>query len=101
MWIWQLKCHFSKFVWIRGLKAKTADKATDKLIKWLNNNGYISILACNNGGEFKGKVIEICKKRGIKIIYGQAYYPQSQGSIKVANQIFKKRLRAARADTGI
>jgi hypothetical protein len=96
-----LKCHFSKFVWIRGLKAKTADEAADELVKWLNDNGYISILACDNGGEFKGKVIEICKKRGIKIIRGRAYHPQSQGSIEVANRIFKKRLRAARADTGI
>jgi hypothetical protein len=96
-----LKCHFSKFVWIRGLKAKTADEAADELIKWLNDNGYISILACDNGGEFKGKVIEVCKKRGIKIIRGRAYHPQSQGSIEVANRVFKKRLRAARADTGI
>jgi hypothetical protein len=96
-----LKCHFSKFVWIRGLKAKTADEAADELIKWLNDNGYISILACDNGGEFKGKVIEVCQKRGIKIIRGRAYHPQSQGSIEVANRIFKKRLRAARADTGI
>jgi hypothetical protein len=96
-----LKCHFSKFVWIRGLKAKTADKAADELIKWLNNNRYISILACNNRGEFKGKVIEVCQKRGIKIIRGRAYYPQSQGSIEVANRIFKKRLRAVRADTSI
>jgi hypothetical protein len=96
-----LKCHFSKFVWIRGLKAKTADEAADELIKWLNDNGYISILACNNGGEFKGKVIEVCQKRGIKIIRRRAYHPQSQGSIEVANRIFKKRLRAVRADTGI
>ncbi|KAH8784173.1 hypothetical protein F5882DRAFT_462523 [Hyaloscypha sp. PMI_1271] len=81
-WIWQLKCHFSKFVWIRGLKAKTADEAANELSKWLNENGYISILACDNGGEFKGEVIEVC-------------------SIEVANRIFKKRLRAARADTGI
>jgi hypothetical protein len=70
-----LKCHFSKFVWIRGLKTKTADEAADEFIKWLNNNGYIAILACNNGGEFKGKVIEVYKKRGIKIIYRRAYYP--------------------------
>jgi hypothetical protein len=96
-----LKCHFSKFVWIRGLKAKTIDEAADELVKWLNDNGYISILACDNGGEFKGEVIEVCKKRGIKIIRGRAYHPQSQGSIEVANRVFKKRLRAARADTGI
>jgi ribulose bisphosphate carboxylase small subunit len=101
MWIWQLKCHFSKFVWIRRLKAKTANEAADELIKWLNDNGYISILACDNRGEFKGKVIEVCKQRGIKIIRGRAYHPQSQGSIKIANCIFKRRLRAVRADTGI
>jgi len=46
------------------------DEAADELIKWLNDNGYISILACDNGGEFKGKVIEVCQKRGIKIIRG-------------------------------
>jgi hypothetical protein len=51
------------------------DEATDKLIKWLNNNGYISILAYDNRGEFKGKVIKVYKKRGIKIIRGRAYYP--------------------------
>jgi IS30 family transposase len=96
-----LKCHFSKFVWIRRLKAKTADEATDELIKWLNDNGCIAILACNNGGEFKGKVIEVCKKRGIKIVWGRAYYPQSQGSIEIANRVFKRRLRAIRIDTGI
>jgi hypothetical protein len=96
-----LKCHFSKFVWIRGLKAKTADEAADELIRWLNDNGHIPILACDNGGEFKGRVNEVCKKRGIKVIRGRAHYPQSQGSIEVANRIFKKRLRAARADTGI
>ena len=77
------------------------DEATKELTKQLNNNGYITILACDNRGEFKGKVIEICKKRGIKIIYRRAYYPQSQGSIKVANRIFKKRLQAIQADTGI
>jgi hypothetical protein len=51
------------------------DEAADELIKWLNDNGYISILACDNRGEFKGKVIEVCQKRGIKIIRGRAYYP--------------------------
>jgi hypothetical protein len=94
-WIWQLKCHFSKFVWIRGLKAKSADKAADELIKWLNDNKYIVILACDNEGEFKERVNEVCKKREIKVVRGQARHPQSQGSIEVANRIFKKRLRAA------
>jgi len=78
-----MKCHFSKFVWIRGIKAKTAKEAAEELIRWLNDNGIIAILACDNGGEFKGEVIEVCTKRGIKLVRGRAYHPQSQGSIEV------------------
>jgi hypothetical protein len=96
-----LKCHFSKFVWIRGLKAKSADEAADELIKWLNDNGYISILACDIEGEFEGKVIEVCKQRGIKIIRGRPYHTQSQGSIEIANRTFERWLQAIRADTSI
>lgn len=44
---------------------------------------------------------EVCKRRAIKIIRGRAYHPQSQGSIEIANRIFKRRLQAARSDTGI
>jgi len=36
--------------------------------------GYL-ILACDNRGEFKGKVIEVCPAKRIKIIRGRAYYP--------------------------
>jgi hypothetical protein len=32
----------------------------------------IAILACDNGGEFKGKVIEVYIRRGIKIVRGRA-----------------------------
>jgi hypothetical protein len=96
-----LKCHFSEFVWIRGLKAKSADEAADELIKWLNDNGYISSLACDNEGEFKGKIIEVCKQRGIKIVPGRLCYPESQSSIEIANRTFKRWLQAIRADTGI
>jgi hypothetical protein len=46
-------------------------------------------------------VVKVCQKRGIKIVRGRAYHPQSQGSIEIANRIFKRRLRAARANTGI
>jgi hypothetical protein len=35
----------------------------------------IAILACDNGGEFKGKVIEVCTRRGIKIVQGRARHP--------------------------
>lgn len=46
-------------------------------------------------------VAEVYKRRAIKIIRGRAYHPQSQGSIEIANRIFKRRLQAARSDTSI
>jgi hypothetical protein len=32
----------------------------------------IAILVCNNGGEFKGKVIKVYIRRRIKIVRGRA-----------------------------
>ena len=38
-WIFQLKCHFSKMVWIKALKGKTAEAVLYKLNRWLDDNG--------------------------------------------------------------
>ena len=55
----------------------------------------------DNGGEFKGSVLELCKTRNIQPITGRAYYPQTQGSIEQANKTFKNRLRALQMELGI
>jgi hypothetical protein len=34
------------------------------------------------------------------MVRGRAYHPQTQGSVEVANKIFKSRLRAAQRDLG-
>jgi len=83
------------------MKAKTSDEAAHFLEIWMDENGFLRVLACDNGTEFKGAVKALCKSRGTKVVNGRAYHPQSQGSIEVANKIFKARLRAAQKDTGI
>lgn len=55
----------------------------------------------DNGGEFKGSVLNLCRSRNIQPIHGRAYHPQSQGSIKQANKTFKDRLRALQMELGI
>ena len=55
----------------------------------------------DNGGEFKGAVLLLCKDRNINTITGRAYYPQSQGSIEQANKTFKSKLRAIQIETRI
>src|SRR5436190_4685173 len=47
-----------------------------------------------------GAIKLLCAKLNIRIIRGRPYHPQSQGSIEVANRIFKKRLRAAQLGYG-
>ena len=54
----------------------------------------------DNGGEFKGAVLLLCRDRNINTITGRAYHPQSQGSIEQANKTFKSKLRAIQMETG-
>jgi transposase InsO family protein len=96
-WVWQLKCHFSKYVWIKALKAKTAEETAEKLRLWCNDNGHPPTLHCDNGTEFKGAMLEYCKEHNINVINGRPYHPESQGSIEVANKTFKARLRAVQS----
>jgi hypothetical protein len=56
--------------------------------------------SCDNGTEFKGKLLELTKKHGINVINGSPYHPQSQGSVEVANKTFKKRLQALQLEIG-
>jgi len=83
------------------MKAKGSKEAATLLTTWMDENGFPRLLACDNGTKFKGAMKLLCDARGTRIVNGRAYHPQSQGSIKVANKIFKARLRAAQKDTGI
>jgi hypothetical protein len=76
------------------MKAKGSEEAAILLTTWMDENGFPRLLACDNGTEFKGVVKLLCEARGTRIVNGRAYYLQSQGFIKVANKIFKARLRA-------
>ena len=83
------------------MKAKGSKEAAILLANWMDENGFPRLLACDNRTEFKGAVKLLCEARGTRIVNGRAYHPQSQGSIEVANKIFKARLRATQQDTGI
>jgi hypothetical protein len=58
----------------------------------------------DNGTEFKGKKLgefaPVCLKRRMKIIRGRSRHPQTQGSVEIANKVFKRRLRAIQVQLG-
>ena len=83
------------------MKVKGFKEATILLATWIDKNEFLRLLAYNNRIKFKGAIKLLCKARGTRIVNGRAYYPQSQGSIEVANKIFKARLQATQQDTSI
>ena len=55
---------------------------------------------CNNGSEFKASVSKLAKKLGIRMVHSRAYHPQTQGTVEVANRIFKQQLTALQTTKG-
>ena len=99
-WILQIKCHFSRYVWLTALKDKESTSTAAVFSTWLDFNGFCKIVQCDNGTEFKGVLRRKCLKYGIKIINGRAYHPETQGSVERANGTYKQRLRAYIMETG-
>jgi len=55
-------------------------------------------LQCDNGVEFKGVLLILLKKYGIKIINGRPRHPQTQGLVEQANGVIKVKLCCWLAD---
>jgi len=91
-WILHIKAHFSKFTFLYALRDKTSAGVAVCIAQWLEVVGIPWILQCNNGVEFKGVLLILLKKYGIKIINGRARHPQTQGLIKQANGVVKTKL---------
>jgi len=56
------------------------------------------MLHCDNGVEFKGVLLILLKKYGIKIINGRPRHLQMQGLVEQANGVMKVKLRCWFAD---
>jgi transposase InsO family protein len=56
-------------------------------------------LHSDNGLEFTGKVLRLCRDWGVKQVHGRPYRPQTQGGVERLGQTAKTKLRAAFIDT--
>jgi len=92
-WILHIKDHFSKYTFLYALRDKTSAGVAACIAQWLVVVGIPRILQCDNGVEFKGVLLILLKKYGIKIINGRARHPQTQGLIEQANGVVKTKLR--------
>ncbi|XP_060882038.1 KRAB-A domain-containing protein 2-like [Metopolophium dirhodum] len=80
--------HLTKFVILRPLKTKRAEKIAFNLMDIYTIFGATAILHSDNGREFVNKIItELNEMWGdIKIVHGKPRHSQSQGSIERANR---------------
>ena len=97
--ILHIKDDFSKWSSLFPLKSKTAAEVAPQMAIWIRCYGVPEILQCDNGREFKGILLILLQKHGIKVRNGRPQTPQIQGLVKQANGTLKTKLRAWNLDT--
>ena len=72
---------FSRFMFLRALKSKSADEVAMCLLKIFCDTGPPTRLQSDQGTEFKGAVERLMEALNVDIIHSRPYYPQSQGKV--------------------
>ena len=91
-WMCHIKDHFSKFPALYACKSKSASEIADCVSNYMMFCGEPNIFQMNNGKEFKGAVLILLKRHGIRVINGRPRLPQTQGLVEQANGLAKTKL---------
>ena len=84
---------FTRFLWLRPLTSKSANSVAESLQSIYSEFGPPKIIQSDQGTEFKGAVITLCKKMNIKVIRSGSYHPQSQGKVERSHGTWKDKIR--------
>ena len=85
-----LKDHFAKL----ALENKTAQNVCDRIVFSIIVFGPVRILQMDNAAEFKGVLLYLLRRHGIKIINGNPRHPESHGLVEQGNGVVRSRLAA-------
>ena len=66
---------FSRYHWLKPLESKSSRAIARALKSIYAIHGPPERLQSDNGGEFKGRILEFCKRQKIKPIYSRPYHP--------------------------
>jgi hypothetical protein len=102
-WVLQIKDHFSRMIWLFPLQNKSSIKVAPCLETFISWCGCPRRVYCDNGTEFDRDVRDYMGRRTPKIpvVNRRPYYPQTQGTVEVANKTFKNRLVALRQERSL
>ncbi len=93
-WLLHAKDHFSKYSWLYPLKSKESEPIARALEEWLMAFGPPKIIQCNNGKEFRGTLLLVLKRHGIKLITSNPRFPQTQGLVEQAYGVVENKIKA-------
>jgi hypothetical protein len=93
-WLLVYQDHFTKFIQLRPIKAKSAIEVAGLLFDIFCIFGIPYILQSDNGREFRNQLLSAlkCMWPEMHVVHGRAPHPQSQGSVERANADIKKML---------
>ena len=83
---------FSRFVWLRPVSVKSSKNIADELRILYLEHGPPRVIQCDQGGEFKGALKELCRQLEIKIICSRPYHPQSQGKVERSHRALRSKM---------
>ena len=89
-----IKDHFLKYTQLFPLKSKHAEPVADAFALFIAAFLPPKIMQSDNGKEFKGALVILLRKYGIRVIYRAPRLPQTQGLVKQANGVVKAKVRA-------
>jgi len=84
---------FSHFVWLRGIKKKTAEAVTEGFQSIIHSNPtpmFPTFLVSDNGGEFKKELAVYLTHHGVKLLNTPSHRPQvtvEQANLQVRRQM--------------
>jgi hypothetical protein len=99
-WILHIKDHFSKYTQLFLLKSKHAKPIAEAFAIFITAFLPPKIMQANNGKEFKGVLLILLQKYGIRVINGALWSPQTQGLVEQANGVVEAKLQAWKMDNG-
>ena len=93
-WILTVIDFFSKKVFAKGMKDKTAETTKDALDSICSDNTYPLIIQSDNGGEFIGQEMkDWATDNKVRLVRTLSYTPTSNGLIENFNNLLRKMIR--------
>ena len=92
-WIMHIKDHVSKYTALFAQTSKEASECATSLGLFIKFLGEPEICQSDNGREFKGILLILLKRHGIRAVYGRPRTPRTQGLVEQGNSVVKDKLR--------